>query len=120
MSSPALDALLVELAQARDELDMPMGGLRNLLAIDMPAEIDPPLNEHLSFLTRRRDLLVAAIAALDALAAHGYPDVPLQAISSGYLQRMQQELAETHSAIRRFVSQIEATQARINLERDDA
>jgi len=94
-SIPALDA---ELTAALAVLEPQIRGLTDLTGIPASAELTAGIQGSLAAHTRRRDLITAADAALDALEADGYPNPVRSLISAGAFLELAGQILDQEAA----------------------
>lgn len=116
MSTPAVDVVLEELRTAALVLEAQIQGLIYLIDINSNnAELVELLTTELEDHVRRKKLVDAAIDALEALNADGYPDMPQAEISSGLYASMQTQREQIDAAIAQFTP-VESEAASVTVE----
>jgi hypothetical protein len=105
-------ALRAEMQAALDALDPEVRGLQELAAISVSSSEKIAVSTQIDVRTRRRDLIHAVLAALDAvvasraaLAADGYPDMPKAVVFGPVFDAIQAQSSDIALAAGLFVSE---------------
>lgn len=93
----------------QDLLDPQIEGLQDYARLNIKPETLANVNEANVTLSRRRDLIVAAIAALDALQADNYPVNSAFDVTEAVHQDLLDNLTTISAAYDRFRERVEAT-----------
>ena len=112
MAADPNPALRAELNAALDVLAPQIRGLHDLAAVSISADLAASVAEQIVERERRRDLLNAAIATLDAghdamnaLEADGYPALPDATIIASQFNELQEQSSDLDTAIGIFAEQ---------------
>ena len=99
MSEPALTAFLAELTAAEAVFAGLIKGNTALLATGLGQQSTMALQANEVVVTRRHDLIVAAITALNALDADGYPANPPEVVDPFVIHEIQGTIAAINAAM---------------------
>jgi len=112
---PAADPtpeLTIELNQALDIIDPQVHGLHYIQLISSSPELKAAVGEQIAGRERRQSLIHAAldgrdrlIAALTALYADGYPDLPDATVIASLFEQLQEEMRDLSAAMGIFHEQ---------------
>lgn len=100
--------LRAELQGALLVLDEQIRGLHTLQVSSISPDLLTEVNEEIVFREHRRELIQAAIDALDALVADGYPELPPEVVSPALYAELQGEKSDMSAAIEVFVQAMAA------------
>ena len=110
--NPALSA---QLLAAREVLAPQIRGLGDLVVTSISGELAAKLRDVLTIRQRLDGLLASAlqardayIAALNALEADGYPDLPDVTMPTSIFSEMQEELSDLQAAVEIFQAEMAA------------
>lgn len=102
-----------ELQLALDEIQPQIRGMQDLMAVSLSAETLALVQTELTDRLRRESLLLAAIGALEALEADGYPELAPGAATAAAYEELQGQLADIQAAMGEFA--LAASQMTITL-----
>lgn len=105
----AADTAVTELQTIRGTLAPQLEGLRDFQRLNLMAETQTEIELSLQQYVRRVGLLDAALDALLALIADGYPDLQVRAISETALADLRENASTIEAALSRFTGEGGAT-----------
>lgn len=116
-------ALRAELNAALDKIDPQIRGLRDFLELEIAsAALHDFYQTYFDRFSQRRNLIIAALAALDALhaamnalEADGYPDVPIISVDPPIFEEMAGEVSDMGAAFKLFEERAAASKLTVNL-----
>ena len=111
-SIPALDA---ELTAALAVLEPQIRGLADIMVIPASAGLTADIQASLAAHTRRRDLIAAAAAALEALAADGYPNPVRSLLAAESYRELTAQILDQEAALAGFAVRL-PSQITMNLD----
>jgi hypothetical protein len=114
--SSNLDSLLAELEAARAALAPQIRGMTSLSNDSLSSELLTQINQEIVDLQRRDGLLAAAIAALEALVADGYPDVPAATLPGNLFEELSGDVSDITAGASVFVPAPLATTIDVTLQ----
>jgi hypothetical protein len=115
-ASSNLDSLLAELEAAQAVLAPRIRGMTSLSNDSLSPELLAQINQEIADLQRRDGLLSAAIAALDALVADGYPDVPPAVLPGNLFEELSGDVSDIQAGAAGFVAAPLATTLEVELQ----
>lgn len=113
MSSQNLLALKAELEAAQAVLLPQIEGLHDFARLNIKPETLAKVQEATVDFERRRDLQVAALAALDNLETDNYPEVPPRNVLEDVYADLQENVTTIEAAFAKFAPIAEAVTATI-------
>jgi hypothetical protein len=115
-ASSNLDSLLAELEAAQAVLGPLIRGNTSLSNDQLSAETIAGINQELADLQRREGLLMAAIAALEALVSDGYPTVPVTTLPGNQFEELSGNVSDINAGATVFVAAPLATTIEVDLQ----
>lgn len=113
MSSPALEALVAELAEAKRLIEPEIEGLEDFARLNVKPDTAKKLQETLVEYKRRHGSLANALATLDSLSKDGYPGNLDREVMKSVHDDLAGNVATIQAAFARFTVIAEATNATI-------
>jgi len=115
-------ALRAELMAALAVLEPQIRGLHDLAAVSISPELLTQIDAQIASRERRRDLIQAVLASLDAanaandaLASDGYPALPNASLPAGLFAELQGEETDLDAAVAIFEETLPATIVSVDL-----
>jgi hypothetical protein len=116
LTASGIDALLAELEAARAVLAPEIRGIISLNNDSLSPELHAGLNQELADRQRRDSLLATAIAALEALAADGYPETPPAVLPGNLFQELSGDVSDIEAGAAVFVAAPLATTINVTMQ----
>lgn len=110
---PKLDDLKAELLAAKAVLEPEIEGLHDFARLNIKPETLAGVQSATTDFERRLQLIIAVLAALDALAADNYPDVPQRSVIEDIYEDLQDNVNTITAAFEKFTPIGEATSVTI-------
>lgn len=101
-TSANLENLRKELEAAQAVLLPQIEGLHDFARLNLQPDTLVVVNQAIVDFERRRDLQVAALAALQALSGDNYPDVPERAVIQAVFEDLQDNVSTIEAAFSKF------------------
>src|SRR6187399_3308825 len=98
----ATDAAIVEQTKALIEIKPKLEGFEDYGRLNIADAAKPPVEDQRLFYSERKQLLEAAIAANEALMAHGHPDLPVAKAEAKAYASLQAQQATIAAALEMF------------------
>lgn len=108
MGSPGIAALRLEIAAQREELRLPLEGMRDYVRVGNGVEGEQIMRTAAAAAAgdyqRRLDLMYAVDTALTALETDGFPEIPDREVPPGVLEQLQRNHETIAAALARFTA----------------
>ncbi len=105
-----------ELLAALKVLEPQIRGLHDLVAVSISPELVAEIEAQVAIRERRRGLILALLAAIEALFDDGYPDMPNAVLPPNLFSELRGENTDLDSAVAIFEDAGPATTLIVNLD----